>query len=149
MAKVLNKYLSGLDFSDRGRPAHLDQHVDMANTYAANEPSHLQRNKTERWRLQGIQRTTTGVPAPMPKIEGWRQRMNVWMINEGGRRLFFYTICLLHIIVFVFGWLHYSLKDNLVTSRATFGITFGASRCQSLRCRPDTNNIFPFFLSFV
>ena len=128
MAKVLNKYLSGLDFSDRGRPAHLDQHVDMANTYAANEPSHLQRNKTERWRLQGIQRTTTGVPAPMPKIEGWRQRMNVWMINEGGRRLFFFTYIFLHLLVFIFGVFHYQLKDNLNTARSLFGGGFGAFR---------------------
>ena len=130
MAKVLNKYLSGLDFSDRGRPAHLDQHVDMANTYAANEPSHLQRNKTERWRLQGIQRTTTGVPAPMPKIEGWRQRMNVWMINEGGRQIFFGVFILLHIIVTIFGFMHYQLKDNLVTARSLFG--YGFSACSPL-----------------
>ena len=54
-----------------------------------------------------------------------KERWDLWMVNEGGRRMFFYIFVLLHIIVFVFGWLHYSLKDNLVTSRATFGITFG------------------------
>ncbi|KAL1709538.1 ferric reductase NAD binding domain-containing protein [Schizophyllum commune] len=150
MAKVLNKYLSGLDFSDRGRPAHLDQHVDMANTYAANEPSHLQRNKTERWRLQGIQRTTTGGAAPMPKIEGWRQRMNVWMINEGGRQIFFGVFILLHIIVTIFGFLHYQLKDNLVTARSLFGYGFTIARSAALVLHVDVIFIlFPVCRNFI
>ena len=49
------------------------------------------------------------------------------MINEGGRQLFFGVWIFLHMLVAVLGWMHYSLKDNLVTARATFGITFGMS----------------------
>ena len=46
------------------------------------------------------------------------------MINEGSKRLFFSAWVLLHLLVAVFGFLNYNLKDNLTTARATFGITF-------------------------
>jgi hypothetical protein len=31
-----------------------------------------------------------------------------------------------HLLVAVFGFLNYDLKDNLTDARATFGITYGA-----------------------
>jgi NADPH oxidase len=46
------------------------------------------------------------------------------MINEGGRQLFFGVWIFLHLLVAVFGFLNYQLKDNLVDARATFGVTF-------------------------
>jgi hypothetical protein len=56
----------------------------------------------------------------------FREKYDRWMINEGGKRLFFSAWILLHLLVAVFGFLNYDLKDNLTTARATFGITFSA-----------------------
>ena len=125
------KRSSGLDFSDGKVPA-LEQHPDMNNiALAGNQPSHLQRNKTERRRLQGLQRSnTTGATV---KVEPYRpstlsEKWSLWMINEGGRRMFFFVWVFLHVLVFVLGTLHYQLKDNLVGARTTFGVTFSTCR---------------------
>ena len=114
---------SGLDFSD-GRVPALEQHPDVAVN--ASQPSHLQRNKTERRRLQGLQRsdTMTATKVTPYKPSTMREKWSLWMINEGGRRLFFFVWIFLHLLVGVFGVLHYQLKDNLVGARATFGVTF-------------------------
>lgn len=112
-----------MDFSD-GKIPSLEQHPDIVINGA--QPSHLQRNKTERRRLQGLQRTTSttaqGVTPFVPRTTS--EKFNHWMINEGGRRLFFFTFILLHVLVLVLGFMHYQFKDNLVTARGTFGITF-------------------------
>jgi len=105
----------GFDFSDGANPD-------------GSQPTHLQRNKTERRRLQGLQRFNTAIPvttaAFQPKT--LRGKWDLWMINEGGKRLFFFVWIFLHLLVAVFGFLNYQLKDNLTTARATFGLTFGA-----------------------
>ncbi|KAJ6480710.1 NADPH oxidase [Mycena vitilis] len=91
--------------------------------------SHLQRNKTERWRLQGLQKVQSNdsaAKALLPKSFG--HKMSVWLINEGHQHLFFAVFLALHLIAAVLAWLHYSLKDNLNTARATFGITFVIAR---------------------
>ena len=117
---------SGLDFSD-GKVPSLDQHPDMDRPLGG-QNVYLQRNKTERRRLQGLQRSNTSASikvAPyVPKTLG--EKWNVWMINEGGRRMFFFVWIFLHILVAVFGAFHYQTKDNLTTARATFGVTFSA-----------------------
>ena len=124
---------SGLDFSDGklvGPIATMAQHPDLAdNKTLTSQPSHLQRNKTERRRLQGLQRTftNTSVAKVAPEERGWRQRLDVWMINEGGKQLFFGTWIFLHLLVAVFGFMHYQLKDNAEGARAVFGITFRES----------------------
>ena len=133
MIFTLSKRSSSLDFSD-GRHAidHLQQYSDMAMTYNAGpQPNYLQRNKSERTRLQGLQRSNTtrsntGQAPNQPKT--LKQKLGVWMINEGGRQFFFGIWIFLHLLVAVFGMFHYQLKDNLVNARATFGITF---------CRPS------------
>lgn len=115
---------SGLDFSDGVVPnKFIEEHPDVQSKGGA----HLQRNKTERRRLQGLQRTLTNASTSSrpPPPQTAMTKFSVWMINEGGRRLFFGVWIFLHILVAVLGFLHYSLKDNLVTARATFGITFG------------------------
>lgn len=115
---------SGLDFSDRN-PV-LDQHPDMPK-YTGEQPSHLQRNKTERRRLQGLQRTLTTTSAKGPfKAKNLFQKYKLWMINEGGRQLFFGIWIFLHMLVAIFGFFHYQLKDNSENARALFGITFRA-----------------------
>ncbi|KAJ7445775.1 NADPH oxidase [Mycena galericulata] len=121
---------SGLDFSDR-LPA-LDQHPDMDNFKGAS----LQRNKTERNRLQGLQRSNTNSKKPTgPK--GLGERVSLWLINEGQRHLFFATFLFLHLIVAVLGFMHYGLKDNLNNARATFGITFTIARAAALVLHVD------------
>ena len=92
-----------------------------------NQPSHLQRNKTERIRLQGLQRTTTNESLKAPvktSALGWIDRWRLWMINEGGNRMFFFVFILLHLLVGVLGMLHYSLKDNLANNRRQLGAGF-------------------------
>ena len=49
------------------------------------------------------------------------------MINEGGKQLFFGVYIFLHLLVAVFGFMHYQLKDNAEGARAVFGITFRES----------------------
>lgn len=120
------KRSSGLDFSDRGGPT-LDMHPDL--TLSAGNPN-LQRNKSERNRLQGLMRvpTLSSVNSSTDKKQmTMKEKWDLWMINEGGRRLFFFTWIFLHLLVFTFGWLNYQLKDNSVGARATFGETFGES----------------------
>jgi len=130
---MVTKRSSGFDFSD-GAPA-LEQHPDLAN-YASgtNQPSHLQRNKTERRRLQGLQRSNTNSSktSEVYQPKTLREKWSLWMINEGGKRLFFFVWVFLHLLVTVFGFIHYQLKDNLTTARATFGITFTIARAAAL-----------------
>jgi hypothetical protein len=115
----------GFDFSD-GNQAQFEEHPDLNMNADGLQPAHLQRNKTERRRLQGLQRSTTVssrvVQSYEPKtlMEKWQH----WMINEGGKRIFFFVWIFLHLLVAVLGTLNYGLKDNLVTARATFGVTF-------------------------
>ncbi|KAG9226910.1 hypothetical protein CCMSSC00406_0003417 [Pleurotus cornucopiae] len=116
---------SGLDFSD-GAPA--------VGPDVPAQPSFLQRNKTERRRLQGLQRTNS-VKSPgnglfVPTTFG--QKFNLWMINEGGRQLFFGVWIFLHILVAVFGFFHYQMKDNLNTARSLFGLGFTIARTAAL-----------------
>ena len=60
------------------------------------------------------------------KTMSMKERFDAWMVNEGGRRIFFGLWVFVHALVFAFGFVHYELKDNLTGARATFGITFGA-----------------------
>ena len=119
---------SGLDVSD-GKMSSLEQHPDM-ETQGSLQKSFLQRNKTERRRLQGLQRSNTTTSASVtPYVpRTWREKWDRWMINEGGRRLFFFVWIFLHLLVAALGTLHYGLKDNLTGARATFGVTFSAYR---------------------
>ncbi|KAI0767365.1 NADPH oxidase [Fomes fomentarius] len=127
---------SSMDFSD-GKIPSLDQHPDIVIN--GSQPSHLQRNKTERRRLQGLQRTTSNATAPVapfvPRTMG--EKFNHWMINEGGRRMFFSVFVLLHLLVIAFGFMHYQLKDSSVTARAAFGITFPIARTAALVLHVD------------
>lgn len=114
-----SKRSSGLDFADRAAASD-----DTG-------PAHLLRNVTERRRLQGLMRSNSthsnvvSIPE-QNKTLSLKQRYDVWMVNEGGRRLFFFVWIFLHALVFALGFIHYQLKDNLTGARATFGITFGS-----------------------
>ncbi|KAH8109128.1 NADPH oxidase isoform 2 [Phellopilus nigrolimitatus] len=131
------KRSSGLDFSDRG--STFDAHPDVV--LSAGNPN-LQRNKTERSRMQGLMRIPTmrgmgNKPLTDARKLSLKERWDLWMVNEGGRRLFFYFIVFLHVLVFIFGWFNYALKDNEVTARATFGVTFVIARTAALVLHVD------------
>ncbi|KAJ7603133.1 ferric reductase NAD binding domain-containing protein [Roridomyces roridus] len=103
--------------------------------------THLQRNKTERWRLQGLQKveskTTDNVAFKAATPKSMFEKWNIWMINEGRIGLFFIVFLGLHLVAFILAWLHYSLKDNLNNARATFGITFVIARSAALVLHVD------------
>src|SRR5690242_1233350 len=42
-----------------------------------------------------------------------KERFDVWMVNEGYRRLFVFTFAILHVMVFVFGMMNYGLKVSV------------------------------------
>lgn len=146
------KRSSGLDFSDGDLRSNLHHHPDLSLDYTkTDQPAHLQRNKSERRRLQGLQRTNTiasplGPPPPLT----WQQKFAIWRINEGGRQLFFAAWVLLHLLVFVFGVINYQLNDSYNNARATFGITFAFARAGALMLHVDVIFIlFPVCRNFI
>lgn len=121
---------SGLDFQDRNPFADPNPFIDPPDYDHAGafvQPP-LYRNKSERGRLQGIQQNW--VKPELSKAQGepqtLGQKFDLWMINEGGKRLFFFTWILFHCLVIVFGFLNYYLSEDLTNARATFGITYRA-----------------------
>jgi hypothetical protein len=96
--------------------------------------SNLQRNKTERHRLQGLMRSMTsassntnesGVKALVKKDEKLMDKWNTWLINGGQSRLIFGFYVFLHVIVFALGFMNYQLKDNQTIIRSQVGLGFG------------------------
>ncbi|KAI5793781.1 ferric reductase NAD binding domain-containing protein [Peziza echinospora] len=72
-----------------------------------------------------------------PKPLSPKQKFDRWMVNEGYRRIFVGVFILLHMFVFGFGFIHYTLKDNLVGPRAIFGITLPIARSAALVLHVD------------
>ncbi|KAG6891275.1 hypothetical protein C0995_008527 [Termitomyces sp. Mi166 len=156
------KRSSGLDFSDGNAPYTytnaLDAHPDVPSN-SGSLPTYLQRNKTERRRLQGLQRSNTSSAYPFSssamgsapeKPSTFKERLDLWMINEGGRRLFFGVWIFLHLLVAVLGFLNYQLKDNSVNARQTFGITYPIARTAALVLHVDVIFILlPICRNFV
>jgi len=121
---------SGLDFSDRRDPLDaLNAHPDVVLQRAPS--ASLQRNKTERRRLQGVMRTTAAVegqtlPSQM-KDTKVMERYHTWLINGGRAKVLFGFYMFLHVLVIVFGFLHYQLKDTFTTTRSIVSVGFGTS----------------------
>ncbi|KAE9988196.1 hypothetical protein EG328_000152 [Venturia inaequalis] len=67
----------------------------------------------------------------------WKENFDVWMINEGWRRLFVGVFVLLHAMVFAFGFMNYYLKDTLIGARAIFGLTYSIARSAALVLHVD------------
>ncbi|KAF8724443.1 NADPH oxidase, partial [Rhizoctonia solani] len=132
---IMNR-TDGLDFADRDPT--VESHPDVPR-------SNLQRNKTERGRLQGLMRinSSTGIPTISMKnsqsgvFAAWKEKWDHWMVNDGGRQLFFGVVIILHLLVFGLGFVHYDLKDNSVGARALFGITFPIARTAALVLHVD------------
>ncbi|ORY80750.1 ferric reductase NAD binding domain-domain-containing protein [Leucosporidium creatinivorum] len=134
-----SKFSSGLDFSD-GRPPSFaapltpppDVRVTTSKLPAPSLP--LRKNKSEQTRLQGLMR---GETMDRRGVEGqgsvsWWKQLRIWTTNEGARRIFFGIWILVHALVFAFGFLNYALKDNLVTARQRFGVTYEIARSAAL-----------------
>lgn len=114
----------GLDFADFKQHPDLVYNRDNGSTGS----THLQRNLSERKRLQQLQRTLTNSASNMaPRTHRTlKQKFNVWLINEGPRQIFFGSWIFLHLLVLIFGLLNYKLSDDLEDARATYGITYRA-----------------------
>ncbi|KAJ7171086.1 NADPH oxidase B [Mycena filopes] len=91
--------------------------------------------------MQGLQSTTT---APKGRLRHdptrprkLSEKITIWLINEGKQRVFFAVFLLLHLLVAVLGCVHYGFKDNLITARARFGITFTIARAAALVLHVD------------
>ncbi|KAG8982476.1 hypothetical protein FRB93_008023 [Tulasnella sp. JGI-2019a] len=136
---------SGYDFSDGQRrkvepyPFPSEKSDDVV---VATGASRLQRNRTERGRLQGLMRTesrtqTAAVGPTNVKLLKLRERWDHWMVNDGGRQLFFGVWVLIHLLAVTFGFLNYQLKDNLTTARATFGYGYPIARSAALTLHFD------------
>ena len=54
------------------------------------------------------------------------------MVNEGYRRLFLVVFALVHLMIFAFAYLNFSLKDDLKNARTTFGTSYAISRSAAL-----------------
>lgn len=122
----MSKRSSGLDFSDSKPTKTFEQHPDLVDN-RPNGAIHLQRNRTERTRLQGLQRSlsNSSTKAP-PRQKTFREKFKVWLINEGGSQIFFGVWIFLHMLVIAFGFMNYQISDDLTDARATFGITYRA-----------------------
>jgi NADPH oxidase 2 len=147
---MATKRSSGLDFSDKrmtldGLAAHPDVLQRAPNS------TNLQRNKTERHRLQGLMRnvssndenrfrvgfgSNSGGAAGAStgdkimnklKDEKLMDRWHTWLINGGRSKILFGVYILLHLVVFTMGFLQYQLKDNNSNARSEVGLGFGES----------------------
>lgn len=72
-------------------------------------------------RLVGI------VPRPLNAL----QKFKIWLVNQGAAHILVAVFALAHALLFGLAFVHYYLKDNLVDSRALFGITFVISRASA------------------
>lgn len=132
------KRSSALDFKDRNPFNDQDPFVDTVDSYPLNSiPDHLQRNKSERLRLQGIQQALPNAATIPNGPRTLGQKFDLWMINEGGKRLFFFAWIFFHMLVIAFGFMNYQLSDDLTGARATFGITYAIARSAALVLHTD------------
>ncbi|OAK95190.1 hypothetical protein IQ06DRAFT_65026 [Phaeosphaeriaceae sp. SRC1lsM3a] len=72
-----------------------------------------------------------------PRALTRKEKFDVWMVNEGYRRFFVFVFMILHVFVFTFGMMHYSLKDTSIGSRQQFGFTFPVARSAALVLHVD------------
>lgn len=96
-------------------------------------------HSTERSRWPSLTRMLMSgeVSGDAPRDLTMAERYEIWMVNEGSRRLFVGVFVLLHAMVFAFGFIMYDLKDNLTDARGTFGITYPIARAAALVLHVD------------
>jgi NADPH oxidase len=101
---------------------NLRDHPDLTESSVSGAA--LQRNRTEGTRLQ-VQKTVPTSKGPTER-KTFEEKLNIWLINEGGNKLFFGVWIFLHLLVASLGFTHFSWKDNLTNARALFGVTYRA-----------------------
>ncbi|RMZ90081.1 hypothetical protein DV736_g2678, partial [Chaetothyriales sp. CBS 134916] len=72
------------------------------------------------------------VSGEAPRDLTLREKLDRWMVNEGSRRMVVAIFILVHGMVFGFGFLNYTLKDNLTNARAVFGYGYIIARAAAL-----------------
>ncbi|KAG9289540.1 hypothetical protein G9A89_002313 [Geosiphon pyriformis] len=97
--------------------------------------------KVKKKRLDHADRYVDNTPQePVTKF----QKFQAWMINEGNRAIFFSVWILLHLLVFIMGFLNFFYHDNLENARNLLGITFPIARSSALVLHVDAAMIlFP------
>ncbi|KAI9801698.1 MAG: hypothetical protein M1833_002380 [Piccolia ochrophora] len=71
------------------------------------------------------------------RVLAWKEKVDRWMVNEGYRHLFIGTFVFTHVMIFVFGFMNYAMKDNLSKARQTFGVTYAIARSSALVLHVD------------
>ena len=66
-----------------------------------------------------------------------KEKIDVWMVNEGYRRISVCVFAIVHLMVFSFAFLNFELKDNLAGARSTFGKGFTIARAAALVLHVD------------
>lgn len=67
-----------------------------------------------------------------PRDLTFKEKLDVWMVNEGYRRISVGVFAVVHLMVFVFAFLNFDLKDNLTGARSAFGRGFTIARAAAL-----------------
>lgn len=158
---------SGLDFSDkRVTMDALAAHPDVIRR--APNGANLQRNRTERYRLQGLMRnvsssdedraggsgsgTSSGPSKILSKLkdEKLMDRWHTWLINGGRSNILFGVYVFLHLIVFSLGFLHYQLNDSFSNVRGIVGLGYAFARTAALVLHIDVAFILlPICRNFI
>ncbi|KAG8879674.1 hypothetical protein FRB97_001524 [Tulasnella sp. 331] len=145
---------SGFDFSDGSSRKDDSYPSEKSSSDATDTGSRLRRNRTERFRLQGLMRsqsrTSSAVEPTNVKLLKMRERWDHWMVNDGGRQLFFGVWIFVHMLFVTFGFLNYYLKESLSDARATFGLGYPIARTAALTLYLDVALILlPVCRNFV
>jgi hypothetical protein len=68
-----------------------------------------------------------------------KEKFDVWMVNEGFRRLFVAVFAVLHLMIFIFAFINFQLKDNLTGARDTFELGYPIARSAALVLHVDVS----------
>ncbi len=61
-----------------------------------------------------------------------KEKVDRWLVNGGYHQLFLAIFIVIHVMIFVFGFVNYQMKDNLYNARMTFGVTYAIARASAL-----------------
>ncbi|ERF70729.1 hypothetical protein EPUS_05081 [Endocarpon pusillum Z07020] len=110
------------------------QDLERYSTFSDGRASVSMATESERVRWPPLTRLLMSgeMSGEPPREFTLKERFDVWMVNEGYRRLFVVVFVLVHLMIFAFAFLNFDLKDNLTTARTTFGTTFVIARSAAL-----------------
>ncbi|KAF9115869.1 hypothetical protein BGX27_005935 [Mortierella sp. AM989] len=80
-------------------------------------------------------------PAEIEEKISWYQKINIWMINEGNRVIFFGIWIFVHIGLFGLAFFNFLISDNFEQARAKLGITLPTARGAALVLHVDAGVI--------